>query len=100
LERAEEPEGTTTASLELATSDVDALLRFQEQLSEIPGVVKIAMAGATEGRSRFLVELARETPALVVCSNCGKVLVEGQPPASHGLCNDCRASFGGTPTMR
>jgi hypothetical protein len=100
LEQAEKPHDTATASLELATSDVDALLRFQEQLSQIPGVVKITMAGAREGRSRLLIELARETPALVVCSNCGKVLVEGEPPASHGLCDDCRTTFGGSAALR
>ena len=88
------------ASLELESSDVDALLEFQERLSEIPGVMKVTVAGAREGRSRFLIELAAESPTLVLCANCGKTLSEGPPPASHGLCEDCRANFGGPAPLR
>ncbi len=81
-------------SLEAQSSDVDTLLDFQERLSELPGVLKVTVAGAKSGKSTFIVELAPESPALVVCTNCGKTLVEGPPPASHGLCEDCRSAFG------
>ena len=81
------------ANLQTDSSDVSQLLEFQERLSEIPGVMKVTIAGAKEGRSTFLIELAEE-PQRVECTNCGKVLVFGKPPASHGLCDDCRGSYG------
>lgn len=78
--------------------DIDALLDFQERLSEIDGVLKVTVAGTQSGRTTFLVELADDSRQLVVCANCGKVLQDGQPPASHGLCDDCRSAFGRLPT--
>ena len=85
---------TGIATLEAQGSAIDTLLEFQERLSELPGVLKVVIAGTKSGRSSFLVELASEAPRLVVCSSCGKVLTQGVPPASHGLCEDCRADFG------
>lgn len=82
------------AALEAQSSDVDTLLEFQERLSELPGVLKVTIAGAKSGKSSFIVELADERSQLVICTNCGKTLVEGSPPASHGLCEECRAGFG------
>lgn len=87
------PPRPAVATLETATGDVETLLEFQERLSEIPGVMKVTVAGLKDGRSTFLVELAEETQ-LVVCTSCGKTLVEGRPPASHGLCEDCRSNYG------
>ncbi len=81
------------ATLQAASGDVETLLEFQERLSEIPGVMKVTVAGLKDGRSTFLVELAEEAQ-LVVCTSCGKTLVEGRPPASHGLCEDCRGNYG------
>jgi hypothetical protein len=81
--------------LEAQSSEVDTLLEFQERLSELPGVLKVTIAGAKSGKSSFIVELAEERAQLVICTNCGKTLVEGLPPASHGLCEECRAGFGG-----
>ena len=96
--RADNPEhfAPQIASLEAESSDVDALLEFQERLSEVPGVLRVTVAGAKSGTSTFIVELAPESARLVVCTNCAKILSEGPPPASHGLCEECRAVFGTT----
>lgn len=82
------------ASLEAQSSEVGTLLEFQERLSELPGVLKVTIAGAKSGKSTFIVELAPESPRLVVCTSCGKTLVDGPGPASHGLCENCRVAFG------
>lgn len=87
------PPRPAVATLQAESGDVETLLEFQERLSEIPGVLKVTVAGLKDGRSTFLVELAEEAQ-LVVCTSCGKTLVEGRPPASHGLCEDCRGSYG------
>jgi hypothetical protein len=92
-----DPPRPQVASLEAQSSDVATLLDFQERLSELPGVLKVTIAGAKSGKSTFIVELAPETSGLVVCTNCGKTLVEGPPPASHGLCEECRSTFGTRP---
>lgn len=91
VNRSEPP--STRTRLETQPSDVGTLLDFQERLSEIPGVLKVTVAGTAEQGSTFLIELAPE-PQLTVCTSCGKTLVEGHPPASHGLCDGCRAVYG------
>ena len=88
------------ARIETPTGDLDALLTFQERLSEMEGVTKVTVTGSSAERSTFLVELAQEsemTTPEVRCSVCGKVIQEGSQPASHGLCDDCRADFGSAP---
>lgn len=82
----------TISRVDVPTSDIDALLAFQESLSEIEGVLKVTVAGSSSGRSSFLVELAQEeAPARhrVVCARCGKAVEDGIEPPSHGLCDDC-----------
>lgn len=82
------------AALQVESSEIDELMDFQERLSELPGVLKVVLTGTREGTTGFLVELEQEDQQMVVCANCGRTLVEGRPPASHGLCEDCRAKFG------
>ena len=89
------------ARIETPTGDLDALLAFQERLSELDGVTKVTVTGSSSGRSTFLVELAQESDAEVRqqirCSVCDKVIQEGSLPASHGLCDDCRDDYGSSP---
>jgi hypothetical protein len=82
------------ARIETSTSELDAIMAFQDLLAELPGVLKVTVTGAAGGRASLLVELATPTSPKLVCSSCGKVLREGSEPASHGLCADCQGSFG------
>lgn len=86
------------AHIETPTGDLDVLLAFQERLSELDGVTKVTVTGSTTNRSTFLVELAQESgqdsSQAILCSVCERVIREGRRPASHGLCEDCRASYG------
>ena len=93
------PERPSIATVETPTGDVAALLDFQEQLGNLDGVMKVTVAGTTGERTTFIVELDSETAGeprrhRVVCARCGDVLAEGREPASHGLCDNCRARFG------
>lgn len=90
------PAHGTISRVDVPTSELDALLAFQESLSEIEGVLKVTVAGSSGGRSSFLVELAQEeAPARhrVVCARCGKALEDGIEPPSHGLCEECAAEL-------
>ncbi|MGE0600099.1 MAG: hypothetical protein AB7J35_09460 [Dehalococcoidia bacterium] len=86
------------ARIETPTGDLDALLAFQERLSDLEGVTKVTVTGSSAERSTFLVELAQESleevQQQIRCSVCDKVIREGSLPASHGLCDDCRADYG------
>lgn len=90
--------GSSLVRLETGPADLSALLAFQERLAELTGVLRVTIAGSNESRTTFLVELdpggnngAR--PQRSVCARCGKVLTEGDPPTSHGLCDDCGNQF-------
>lgn len=87
----------SVARVQTPTGAVGALLDFQEQLASLEGVLKVTVAGSTNDRTTFLVELEPDDEAhrhREVCVRCGRVLAEGMEPASHGLCEDCRSQFG------
>jgi hypothetical protein len=84
------------------------LLVFQDDLTNIPGVASVTVAGVGAGGTKFLVELESvaegsrraaepepppaESPTLI-CAWCGRLIARGGPQVSHGLCPECSAPF-------
>ena len=70
---------------------------------KIEGVSGVTVAGSTPTECTLLVELFPDSPEpevkagpTIVCTSCGRVLVEGDSEISHGLCPDCLREFGST----
>lgn len=91
------------ARLQVRFPNQEALLGFEQQLSALEGVSGVTVAGSTPTECTLLVELFGDAPEpgpepgpTIVCTNCGRVLVEGGPEISHGLCPDCLREFGST----
>jgi hypothetical protein len=96
---AEPADRPLVAHIGAQSGEIGALLEFQERLSELDGVSRVTIAGSAGGRTSFLVELSPEVPSevQVECSVCGRVIVAGRQPPSHGLCDSCRETFGAGP---
>jgi hypothetical protein len=84
--------------VEITAPNEVTILEFEEQLSELPGVRRVALKSYANGKATLSVELQPVVPASepesavsVVCAWCGKLLTVGDSRVSHGLCHDCAA---------
>lgn len=94
--------------LQVTFDDEAVLLDFQAAVAALPGVQSVTTLGNRGNQLTLLVELGASpvetaggpAPAssdsgqpTQVCTMCGRILVEGGPQVSHGLCPACAARF-------
>ncbi len=89
---------TEVLELEVTAPNEVAILEFEEQISEIPGVMRVSLKSYAQGKATLAVELQPvvrpsdgDSAVSVVCAWCGKVLTVGDSRISHGLCPECAA---------
>ncbi len=85
--------------VEVSGGDRQALVDFEDALSQITGVERVALKNFGDGHAAFAVTLAGVGGASeagpgfsVVCAWCGRLLTLGGVRISHGLCPDCAAA--------
>ncbi|MCC7366388.1 MAG: hypothetical protein IT303_18675 [Dehalococcoidia bacterium] len=78
--------------------EADRIAKLRKDVAGLPGVTEVVVAGSSDGVTRLLVQLGGDDRAepvepRVVCIECGRVVVDGDLPASHGLCPECVDRF-------
>lgn len=90
------PAGETVVTVDVSSSNKQALIDFEDALSQIAGVQRVALKSLDDGQAVFGVTLSAACAAedaapgfSVVCSWCGRLLTLGGVRVSHGLCPEC-----------
>ncbi len=93
------PVPISPVSVEVNGGDRQALIDFEDSLSQIAGVERVALKDFGDGHAAFAVTLSGVGEASdagpgfsVVCAWCGRLLTLGGVRISHGLCPDCAAA--------
>jgi hypothetical protein len=82
-----------TVRMEIRGGDIARMIDFQERLGQIQEVSRVSVIGLEGDRATLLVELDKPQAPTTICMGCDRVLAEGGPKVSHGLCDSCAAAF-------
>lgn len=82
-----------TVRMEIRGGDIARMIDFQERLGQIKEVSRVSVVGLEGDRATLIVELDKPQAPTTICMGCDRVLAEGGPTVSHGLCDSCAAAF-------